>query len=342
MIALITGLDRAGFVGPHLARLLKDHGQTAVPLQLDGKFVDLRDPEQVERAVDSIRPDRVYHLAAQSSVGKSFKEPELTFNVNVKGTEHLLAGLHKHAPKSRLLFISTGAVYGSVEQRQEYQKTLAPERRSAFIADPDHAFREDDLLHPGNPYAQSKQQAEKICLRFFQEQGLDARIVRPLGHTGPGQQLGFVVPDMASQVAAIAAGEFPPIVRAGRLDVAREFSDVRDVVRAYLTIMEEGEPGQTYNLAANEPHTIEQVITTLLRLAGIQARLFQDTDRLRPGKDESTPRLDAAKLFRLGFYFQIPFQQTLADILHEWIGRIKAGQALGGPADADGVSSQPH
>lgn len=345
MTTLLTGLD--GFVGTHLARWLKDKEIKAVPLDLQGKFVDLREPDQVRAAIAAIRPDRVYHLAAQSSVAKSWQEPEFTMAVNVKGTQHLLEALLEFAPQARVLFVSSGAVYGNRERRREYLRQLPPSAElprgvtRAALADEDRPFHEDDPLFPGNPYAQSKAHAETIIRTKGKE--LDVRIVRPLGHTGPGQGLGFVVPDLASQVAAIATREFPPLLRVGRLKVAREFADVRDVVRAYHLIMEKGQPREIYNLATNEPHLIEEVATTLLELAGVRARLIQETQRLRPHSDDSSPQLDTAKIRQLGFAFKIPFQQTLADVLQEWTARIKNGQAARpqGP-DNDNLSGRAH
>lgn len=342
MITLVTGLDETGFVGPHLARLLREKNQHPVPLALEGKNIDLRDAEMVNRFIMKNKPQRVYHLAAQSSVARSWQEPELTYAVNYQGTYNLLTALKKHAAEARVLFVSTGTVYGSAEKRKEYLRTLPPEKQAEFPADPLRFYREDDPPCPANPYSQSKREAENLCLRAVEKKQLDVRIVRPLGHTGPGQRLGFVVPDMASQVAALAVSDFPPVIRAGKLDVGREFSDVRDVVRAYFLIMEEGEPGNIYNLASNQMHTVEEVITTLLKLAGVNARIVQEEKRMRPGKDESSLRLDVQKIQDLGFRFQIPFTQTLNDILQEWILRIKAGTALQGTSDNSPFPNLPH
>ena len=343
MTTLITGMS--GFVGTHLARWLKDQDEKVVPLALDGKRVDLREAEQVEQAVAEIKPDRVYHLAAQSSVKKSWVDRELTFAVNLEGTLNLLNALIHHAPKTRLLLISTGAVYGgssAKEAKEFFRKGLPPEEAERFIAFAEigRPVKETDLTCPLNPYAKSKMQAEAAGYSAYLQSGLDARIVRPLGHTGPGQRLGFVVPDLASQVAAIATHEFPPIVRVGRLDISREFADVRDVVRAYHLIMENGEPGEVYNLATNEPHPIEEVAVTLLELAGLRAQIVQENDRPHNfWPEENSPKLDTQKIEQLGFHFQVPFTQTLSDVLREWIERIRDGQAtvhrsLEGPGPA--------
>ena len=290
MTDLITGIN--GFVGRHLAAAVTADGGRAVGLDLPA--CDLCDLTQVQDLVRNAAPERIYHLAAISSVGKSWQDRERVIAVNVGGTRNLLQAAMEVAPQARVLIVSTGAVYG---------------------AGSGEVIREDAPLRPANPYAQSKVEAEDAA-RAFVGRGLDARIVRPLGHTGPGQQRGFVVPDLASQIAAIKKGAVPRI-RVGNLKVRREFGDARDVVRAYRLIVEAGKPGGIYNLATNEPHSIEEVARTLLRLAGVDAELVPDPALMRP-TDESSPRLDTSRIRALGFAYQIPFEQTLADVLAWW------------------------
>jgi GDP-4-dehydro-6-deoxy-D-mannose reductase len=144
-----------------------------------------------------------------------------------------------------------------------------------------------------------------------------------MGHTGPGQNLGFVTPDLAYQVAAIALEKAEPVIRVGNLDVAREFADVRDVVRAYWTVMEKGEAGGVYNLSTNRPRTIREVAESLMAAAGVEAELVQDQERVRK-VDESSPLLDTSKINALGFKFEIPFSKTMADVVEYWIEKIKS------------------
>jgi GDP-4-dehydro-6-deoxy-D-mannose reductase len=305
--AIITGMS--GFVGQHLAAWLQQAGNSIAPLDVQtscaqDQSVDLLDARQVEELVQGVQPERVYHLAGQSNVAASWKEPKNTIAVNVEGTRHLLEALRRHAPRARVLLISTGAVYGP------------PSSAHAL-------FKEDDQPRPASPYAESKLAAERLGAEYFQQYRLDVRRVRPLGHTGPGQRQGFVVPDFAAQIAAIAAGQAPARLKVGNLAVAREFSDVRDVVRAYETILEQGEPGGLYNLAANEPHTVREVAQTLMAIAGVKAELQPDPDLMRPA-DESSPRLDTTRVLNLGFRYRIPFRQTLADVLAEWTAKTKS------------------
>jgi len=288
---LITGIN--GFVGRHLAAAITADGGRAVGLDLP--TCNLCNLSQVMDLVRQASPARVYHFAAMSSMGRSWEDRERVFAVNVQGTRNLLTALAEAAPGARILMVSTGAVYGP---------------GSGVI-------KETDPLSPSNPYAESKVQAEQVCQEFI-GRGLDVRIARPLGHTGPGQNKGFVVPDLAAQIAAIKKGRSEPRLRVGNLKVQREFADARDVIRAYRTILKRGEPGGVYNVANNQPHSIEEVARTLLRIAGVEADLTPDPALLRPA-DESSPRLDTSRLLALGFSYQIPFEKTLADVLAWWM-----------------------
>jgi len=293
---LVTGLIE-GFVGPHLSDLLRQNGEEPVPLKSD-----LRDSDALSDEIKRTKPDRVYHLAAISSISQSWKDPELVFDVNTRGTRFLLDAILESSPECRVLFVSSGSVYGPPIEGKP--------------------FSEDDVPCPSNPYSVSKLAAEIQCKMFHEKHSLDVRIVRPQGHTGPGQLKGAVVPDFASQIAEIATNKRPPQMSVGNLESAREFADVRDVVRAYHTVMEKGEAGATYNLANNYPRTIGDVLMTLSRIAGVTAEVKQDPDKLRP-VDESSPRLDTSRIQSLGFSYKIPFEKTMADVLEEWMERAR-------------------
>jgi len=301
MTVLITGMD--GFVGAHLEAHLRGLGQAPVPLELHGEWVDLTDAEKVSHAVHDISPDRVYHLAAAASVSRSFQDAEGIFKVNVLGTRNLLEAVKLHAPSARVLVVSTGEVYGMVKKGHP-------------------PLSEDHPPAPANPYAISKLDAEIQC-EMFLSQGLDIRRVRPLGHTGPGQSLGFVAPDFASQVAAIKKGRQEPRIKVGNLSTEREFSDVRDVVRAYALIMERGERAGIYNLANNHPVPISRILEKLIEMAQIVAQIEQDRKKIRPS-DYSTPQLDSSKVRALGFEYRIPLEKTLRDVLDEWLEKTEA------------------
>ena len=221
---LITGLS--GFVGAHLAALLRRRGEKVAGLDRHSTPpVDLLDQPAVRAALRDFEPHRIYHLAGQSRVGRSWQDPEGTFRVNVAGTLYLLRAVAEIMPRARVLLVSTNEVYG------------LPGRGGKLLA-------EEDPLEPQNPYALSKMTAELMAGLAAREFDLEVVRVRPAGHIGPGQPLGFVAPDFASQVVRIERGEQEPKLQVGNLNAQREFMDVRDVVRAYADLIERGRPGR--------------------------------------------------------------------------------------------------
>jgi GDP-4-dehydro-6-deoxy-D-mannose reductase len=295
---LITGLS--GFVGPHLAALFCNRGEKVAGLDLNSRpAVDILDPDAVRTALGAFEPDRIYHLAGQSQAGRSWQDPEGTFRVNVAGTVNLLRAVAEIVPRARVLLVSTSEVYG------------LPGRGGKLLA-------EEDPLEPQNPYALSKMAAELMAGLAARELDLEVVRVRPAGHLGPGQPLGFVAADLASQVVRIERGEQEPKIQVGNLYAQREFMDVRDVVRAYADLIERGRPGEVYNLAAGQVLSVRELLETMLDVAGVKAEIVTDPGRLRPHDDQALV-LDASRLRRtLGWKAEIPWRQSLLDILQDW------------------------
>jgi len=295
---LITGLS--GFVGRHLESLLRRRGDQVAGLDLHATpSVDLADPEAVQALLRDFEPQRIYHLAGQSQAGRSWRDPEATFRVNVGGTLNLLRATAEIAPRARVLLVSTSEVYGR------------PGREGKLLC-------EEDPLEPQNPYALSKMAAEQTAELMARELDLELIRVRPAGHIGPGQALGLVATDFASQVVRIERGEQAPIIQTGNLDARREFMDVRDVVRAYADLIERGRPGEVYNLATGFVLSIRELLETMLDVAGVKAEIVTDPARLRPHDDQALI-LDASRLRRtLGWKPELPLRQSLLDILKDW------------------------
>jgi len=295
---LITGLS--GFVGPHLASLLHKRGEKAAGLDLRSiPPVDLLDPDAVRAWLRDFEPHRIYHLAGQSQVGRSWRDPEGTFRVNVGGTLNLLRAVAEIVPRARVLLVSTSEVYGR------------PGRGGKLLC-------EEDPLEPQNPYALSKMVAEEMAGLTAREMDLELIRVRPAGHIGPGQALGFVAADFASQVVRIERGDQEPKIQVGNLEARREFMDVRDVVRAYADLMERGRPGEVYNLATGWVLCVRELLETMLDVAGVKAEILTDPARFRPQDDQALV-LDASRLRQaIGWKAEIPLRQSLLDILHEW------------------------
>jgi GDP-4-dehydro-6-deoxy-D-mannose reductase len=293
MRAFVTGGH--GFVGPWLVEHLEASGDEVVVADLE---VDITDPDRVEQVMAGARPDAVYHLAAQSSVGSSWAEAGKTFEVNANGTLHVLAAAQRCQPRPRVLLISSSEVYGAVTPDQL-------------------PVTEDAPFRPVTPYAASKAAAEMLGLQAHLGTGLEVIRARPFNHTGPGQQTQFVVPALARQVVE-AGRSGAAVLETGNLDVRRDMSDVRDVVRAYRLLVESGTPGEVYNVSTGQSVWVKQLVRRLLDLAGLDLVVRVDPERARP-VDVPDVRGDPTKLEQAtGWRPVIDLDQTLADVLAYW------------------------
>ena len=307
-IVLVTGVS--GFVGPHLARALVASGARVVGLGIepqapagipleDWHVADLREPAAVARAIAPARPDAVVHLAGQSSAARSFEDPATTFEANVAGTRNLLDAVRGGAPRARLLVVGSSEVYG-------------PQPDGSRVG-------EETPFAPVSPYAASKAEADHLAETSGQgPQALDVIRVRAFSHTGPGQSPAFVVPAFAQQIAAIEAGRAEPVLRVGNLEVMRDISDVRDIVRAYVALLEHGTRGAAYNVCRGEGVKLTEVVRRLVGLAHVAIRVEVDPTRLRPA-DITWLVGDPSKIAcDTGWRAEIPLERTLADVLAEW------------------------
>lgn len=316
MRILITGVG--GFVGRHLAQHLSDtlpgvelHGAMIGPLPVPAvpdvacHVVDLRDPDAISALVTSIRPDRIFHLAAQAAVRQSFDSPWDTLENNIRAQLNLILACLKCETAPRMLIISSGEVYGTDQP-------------------PDVPTPENAPMRPSSPYSVSKVTQDMLGLQYFLSHNLPIMRARPFNHFGPGQNLGFVAPDFATQIARIEAGLQEPVMRVGSLRDERDFTDVRDIVRAYGLIMERGIPGEAYNVASGATHSIRKLLDTLLGFSQVQIEVRVETSLLRP-RPVSKTWGDASRLRAVtGWEPLIPFEQTLLDVLNDWRARVKA------------------
>jgi GDP-4-dehydro-6-deoxy-D-mannose reductase len=306
---LVTGVS--GFVGPHLARALAAAGARVIGLGIEPApppglplagwhVADLGEAPAVADAVARARPDAVVHLAGQSSAGRSFTDPDGTFRANATGTTNLLDAVRAGSPAARVLVVGSGEAYG-------------PQPEGTRVG-------EDAPFAPVSPYAASKAEADRLAAAAG-EQGLDVVRVRAFSHTGPGQSPVFVVPGWARQLAAIEAGRAEPVLQVGNLDVTRDLSDVRDVVVAYVALLEHGARGGAYNVCRGEGVKLGDVVARLVAMARVPVRVEPDPARMRPA---DVPWLvgDPSKIARdTGWCASIPLERTLADVLEEWRGR---------------------
>jgi GDP-4-dehydro-6-deoxy-D-mannose reductase len=305
---LVTGAN--GFVGQHLVReLIRQGGSEIVAGSLDGIPVaeltgggvewvplDVTSTESVRSAVRSCRPDRVFHLAGQSSVGQSFKAPLETWEINATGTLRLLEALRREcATPPRLLLVSSAEVYGGVPEAEQ-------------------PIRESHPPRPLTPYGSSKGSAELCALQFGEMGAVDVVVARSFNHIGPGQDARFVLPSLARQLVRMRREGAAPVLRVGNLGVRRDFLDVRDVVQAYLTLMERGEDRAVYNVCSGEGRSLLEIVEELVRLSGTGARIEEDPERFRPA---DIPALvgDPSRLRSLGWEPRYSMDRSLEDVL---------------------------
>jgi GDP-4-dehydro-6-deoxy-D-mannose reductase len=258
---------------------------------------DLADPESVRALVNEVEPDAVFHLAGfASGAGKDW---ERIFRTNLEGTVALLKSLADRGRPCRVLVASSGYVYGKTE--------------------PDRPARESDPLRPMNPYESSKAAVEVALRPLVAGSALSVTVVRSFNHTGPRQATEFVTPAFARQIAEIERGE-AQILRHGNLDAARDFLDVRDVVRAYrlLALETEQEPWRVVNVCSGQGVVMRDILDILVRSATVPIRTEQDPNRLRPS-DLPVNIGDPSLLKKLtGWQPTIPLETTLADTLEYW------------------------
>ena len=293
MRALITGGE--GFVGQWLAAHLKDNGDEVAVIDIE---TDVSDGAAVGRVMADVAPDAVYHLAALTHVGESWENPSQVLRVNVLGTAELLAAARTHQPEARVLVVSSAEVYGVVTPEQ-----LPLDERTPTL--------------PASPYAASKLAAEAVALQAWRGFGQSVIVVRPFNHIGPGQSPNFFVPALAKRIVeAKRAGS--TTLRVGTLTTRRDFTDVRDVVAAYRLLIEQGAPGEIYNVCSGHDVAMSEVADELLNLADIDLDLETDPALVRP-VDVPVLRGDAGRLrVATGWEPRIPLATTLADVLSSW------------------------
>lgn len=260
--------------------------------------LDVTDPAALSAGVEEAQPEAVYHLAGQSSVAGSFSDPLGTWDVNATGTLRLLCALREGGCGSaRVLFVSSAEVYGAVPEAEQ-------------------PIREDRPLHPLSPYAASKAAAEMAALQSGESGGPPVVIARSFNHTGPGHDARFAMPSFAHQLVGVRAGRCEPALRVGNLSVRRDVLDVRDVVRAYRCLMEQGDPGTVYNVCSGEAHELQEMVEQMIELSGTGAKIEVDAERFRP---IDLPLLvgDGSRIRALGWRPEVPLRQTLSDLLRD-------------------------
>jgi len=301
MRVLVTGAS--GFVGAHLGQLLRTRGHHVTTLSREGDVdhrVDVTEKDEVVRVVRAAAPDGIVHLAAVAFVPDAESDAAGARAVNVLGTRNVLDAAN--AVGARTVFAGSGAVYGD-----------GVESKPPFV--------ESARLAPRGVYAETKAEAEEECLKVRARQPVVR--VRAFNHTGPGQPESYVCSGFSKQVVQGRLGLIPPVVAVGDLTAERDFSDVRDVVRAYLMALEYGAPGEVYNVCSGVPTRIRALLDQLIDLAGVHMEVRSDPERFRKAEVSRLWGNNAKIRAALGWSPEISLRVTLADMLDWWEQRLK-------------------
>lgn len=306
MRALITG--GLGFVGRHLADHLRACGDEVITIDRHTvPAVDITDRDGTFAAISDARPEAVYHLAGWADVGGSWRDPYTVLRVNGEGTLNVLEAC-RAAGVERVLAVASADVYGVVTEDELPLDETAP-------------------LRPTSPYAASKLAADALAQQAFLGHGLAVIRVRPFNHLGPGQSEQFVAPALAARIAR-AERDGAEAITVGNLSARRDFTDVRDIVRAYRAIVTDGTPGEVYNVCSGQDLAIQVLADHLVSLAARPIELRPDPELMRPA-DLPVLRGDASKLARAtGWAPNIPIEQTLADLLDDLRARVRTETPL--------------
>jgi GDP-4-dehydro-6-deoxy-D-mannose reductase len=265
---------------------------------------ELTDAGAVEKLIAATRPDRIFHLAAQSFVQSSFDEPSATMRINIESQLNILESIRRHDTKIRMHVAGSSEEYGLVYPDEVPMKETNP-------------------LRPLSPYAVSKVAQDKLAYQYFKSYGLHLVVTRGFNHTGPRRGTHFVTSTIARQIALIEAGQHEPVIYHGDLTSKRDWTDVRDMVRAYWLALERGEAGEVYNVGRGRTWAIGEMLSMLLAISTVKIRSQEDPARLRPS-DVPILWADASKFQKAtGWEPKIPFEQTLRDLLDYWRDRVR-------------------
>lgn len=289
----VTG--RSGFVGQHLEVALAASDWQLIET---AKF-DLLDPASLDAALAETCPDAVIHLAGQTFVPEAFRDPQRTFEVNLLGTLNLLQALKRRGFSGTFLYVSSGDVYGRVDES-------------------DMPIAEHLMVKPRNPYAVSKVSAELLCQQWAYTESWRVMIARPFNHIGSGQNESFLVADMARQLVRIKRGLQAPVLHVGDVDVTRDFLDVRDVVAAYLLLLEKGQRGEVYNLCSGVERRVSELIMDMAHLAGVTVTFKQNPGKFRRAEQRRVVGCSEKIQKQTGWKPHAEFSETLLSVLSDW------------------------
>lgn len=306
-------IGAAGFVGGYLIQEMKKSGMDVYATKLPEEEIkcsctqiydlDILDKEAITRLLFEVQPQYIFHLAAQSSVGLAWKNPALTVDVNIKGAINLLESIRELFYRPVVLLVGSGEEYG-------------------HILPGETPISESNAIRPGNIYAATKACQNMIGNIYSRAYDMNLLMVRAFNHIGLGQAPTFVVSDFCKQVAEIEKGIREPVMKVGNLSSKRDFTDVRDVVRAYVALSQKGVAGETYNVGSGNAQEIRQILELIVSMSNKNIKVEIDINKIRP-VDVPIIEADIEKINRLtGWKPQIPLQRTILETLNYWRERV--------------------
>lgn len=304
MKSLIIGA--AGFVGEYLINELLSFNDEVYATKLANENIkassnvkiydlDILNENNIKEVLEEIKPDCIYHLAAQSSVALSWKKPKLTAEINIIGSINLLEAVRMYLPNTKVLLVGSSEEYGKID----YSKRVDENIKS----------------NPQNIYAITKMTVEQIGKIYANAYNLNIYMTRSFNHIGPNQSRQFVVADFCNQVVDIEKGIQEPVIRVGNLKSKRDFTDVRDIVKAYRIIMEKGQNGEVYNVGSGNSMSIEEILNMILNNSKKEIKVEIDSARFRP-IDVEKIEADITKINSLGWNRTYKLEDTIKDILN--------------------------
>lgn len=316
--ALITGVT--GFAGSHLAEFLlaKKYSVTGlhrrtgsveniahITDRLTLYECDIRDAARLAKVVAQTEPDEIYHLVAIAQVPASHRDPRLTFEVNLHGSLNLFEAVKAVSREIKVLYVGSAHEYGHVTEK-------------------DIPINEDVPLRPTDPYSVSKASADMLAFQYACNFHMPIVRVRPFNHIGPRQSPAHAVPSFAKQITAIEKGVAEPVIDVGNLEAKRDFTDVRDMVEAYWLVLQEGEPGEVYNVCSGTAISVKELLNQLLDMSGEDIQVNQDPRKLRVGEIPLLAGSSAKIHQRTGWKPKIPLEKTLCNTLNYWRDKNQA------------------
>jgi GDP-4-dehydro-6-deoxy-D-mannose reductase len=314
--ALITGIT--GFVGSHLGEHLleedlevygtvrwrsKTENIDHIKRKLKLKQADMRDSHSLELVLNEVQPDYVFHLAAQSFVPMSWRAPSDTLETNIIGTAHLFEAIRKSDCDPVIQVAGSSEEYGLV----------LPE---------EVPIKETNPLRPLSPYGVSKVATDKLSFQYHRSYGLKTILTRAFNHTGPRRGHVFATSNFAKQITKIEKGKNEPVIFVGNLEAQRDFSDVRDIAKAYWLAVNKCEYGDAYNICSGRTVRISEMLDTLLSLSSTKIEIKQDPARMRPSDVEILQGDPSKFIEKTGWKPEIPFEKTMTDLLNWWRDRL--------------------